>query len=144
MSYTTSPQSDAPLGVGSLIGDSFTILFRHFLTVVLLAVVPTLSGLVVSGMLIGFDGVLGVNQPETINLTSFTPVLVSALVQFVSYGLTIGLLVQMAYDAKLERPLQPRRYLEPALRAIIPISILSIAVAFMVGLGFVALIVCCV
>ena len=141
MTNTTNPQSDAPLGVGSLIGDSFTILFRHFLTVVLLAVVPTLIGLTVSGMLVGLDTALGFNQPETTDVTAFTPLLISILVQFVVYGLTSGLLVQMAYDAKLERPLQPSRYFDPALRAVFPLSILSVAVALMVALGFAALVV---
>ena len=49
-----------PLGVGAIISESFSILFKHLGKVMLLALVPTLFGIVVSGMLNGWGYALGV------------------------------------------------------------------------------------
>ena len=39
--------------------------------------------------------------------------------------MTIALLVQLACDAKLERPPKPRSYISPALAVAVPIAILG-------------------
>ena len=46
MSDTTSLRPKAALGVGSIVGESFSILMRHFVKVMILAVIPTLLGYV--------------------------------------------------------------------------------------------------
>jgi hypothetical protein len=140
MTYSESQQSDAPLGVGSIIGDSFSILFRHFPTVLMLAVIPTLAGLLVSGMLTGFDQILGLAQPSLEGGGTAISYVLAILVQVVAYGLTVALLVQMAYDAKLERQLRLSSYFGPALGAVIPIAVLGFVSGILVGIGAVFLI----
>ena len=117
MTFTGNSPSDAPLGVGSIVGDSFTILFRHFFSVMVLAIIPTLIGVVASGLLIGFDATLGRSEPVFSGGADILRFLLTILGQIVAYSLTVGLLVQLAYDAKLGRPLQAPLQLPFARRA---------------------------
>jgi hypothetical protein len=141
MTFTANSPSDAPLGVGSIVGDSFTILFRNFFSVMVLAIVPTLIGVVASGLLIGFDATLGRSEPVFSGGADILRLLLSILGQIVAYSLTVGLLVQLAYDAKLGRPLQLGRYVGPALSAVVPMAVLSLVVGILVGVGFLLLVV---
>jgi len=59
----------------------------------------------------------------------------------VVYSITTALLVQLAYDAKLSRPVQLGRYFGPALSAVVPLAVLSIVVSILVGIGLVLLVV---
>ena len=60
---TTPPQ--VPLGVGMLIGDSFSILFRNFVPVVVIAFVPSILGVLLSGYLVGFETLLSLDVGES-------------------------------------------------------------------------------
>ncbi|MGL4237355.1 hypothetical protein [Tabrizicola sp.] len=143
MSYSSStPQTGAPLGVGAVVSESFSILMRHFLPVVLLAFVPTLIGNLISVALIR-QGVLGVTaDPGNASVSAIlVPTLLMIVVQLVVYGLATALLVQLAYDAKLERPLRLASYFGPAIAAIVPIAILGIAGGLVMAVGLMALVV---
>ena len=52
-----------------------------------------------------------------------------------------ALLVQLAYDAKLGRPIQLGRYVGPAMSAVVPLAILSIVTTILVMLGMMLFIV---
>ena len=141
MTYSPNAQTGAPLGVGSIVGGSFSILMGHFVTVVLLALVPTLIGLVLSGMMNGWGVALGSVQPAFTDGGQITAFVLSVVVQLVAYGVSTALLVQAAYDAKLERPLTPSRYTGPAMKAALPIAILSLIAGILTGIAFIALVV---
>jgi hypothetical protein len=142
MTYSSNVQTTgAPLGVGTIVGDSFSILLRHFPTVVILAIIPTLIGLAISGVLSGWDVALGISEPQFTSAADLVPFLLSIVGQLVTYGVTTALLVQMAYDAKLQRPLTPGRYLGPAMSAALPIAILSLVSGLLMVIGFVAVVV---
>jgi hypothetical protein len=143
LSYSSNVQNGASLGVGSIVGESFSILMRHFIAVVTLAFVPTLIGLVISGLLNGWDIVLGTSEPTFTGAADIAPslFLLSSIAQVVIYGVTTALLVQLAYDAKLARSINLGRYVGPAMAAALPIGLLSIAMGVMIGIGLVALVV---
>lgn len=141
MSYSSNVQTGAPLGVGTIVGDSFSILMRHFLSVVILAIIPTLIGLVMSGILTGWDVALGIREPAFTSGADVIPFGLSIIGQLVTYGVTTALLVQMAYDAKLQRPLTLGRYIGPAMGAALPIAILAIVSGILMVIGLVALVV---
>jgi hypothetical protein len=141
MSYSSNVQVGAPLGVGAIVSESFSILMRHFLSVVALAIVPTLIGLLFSGLLTGWSTALGTSQPEFSTGADVLRSVLSGIVQLALYGVTTALLVQLAYDAKLGRRLQPGRYVGPALGAAFPIAILGIVSGLLMVIGLVALIV---
>lgn len=139
-SASTSP-SGAALGVGSIISESFGILFRNFFAVLILAVVPTLLSVVISGLMNGWGVALGYGEPVNPDGGYFIRFALSLAAQIALSGITTALLVQMAYDAKLGRSLQLGKYVGPAISAVIPLSILGLAVGILVGLGTLALII---
>jgi len=136
MSDTAVSPQRIPLGVGMLIADSFSVLFRHFFPIILIAFVPTLLGVLVSGSLVGFEVAIGLEEaaePSGLELAT-------SLVDMIVYSVTTAFLVQLAYDAKLQRRIRMSRYIAPALRAIVPIIVLGFAVSLMAGIAAIALI----
>lgn len=135
----TSLAPRQPLGVGAIIGDSFSILFRNIPAVAILGFVPMLISILLSRLLVGWDETL---NTEVRNAEASIPALViNIILGIVLYGLVTALLVQMAYDAKLRRPVRPGAYVAPALSACIPIAVLGIATGILVGLAAIALVI---
>ncbi|MET1415956.1 hypothetical protein ABVF61_27045 [Roseibium sp. HPY-6] len=124
-----------PLGVGTLIADSFSILFRHIIPVVVIGFIPSLFGVLLGGYLVGFEAVLGLE--ETSASSGGASALIS-LIDLVVYSITTAFMVQLAYDAKLRRPVRIGKYIGPAMAAIFPIAILGIAVGLLMGLAALA------
>jgi hypothetical protein len=141
MSSTTTNPPAAALGVGSIISESFSILFGNFFAVLILSLGPTLLGIVISGLLNGWGVALGINDPVAADSAFVVKTLVALVIQIVLSGITTALLVQMAYDAKLQRPLQLGRYVGPGINAAVPIAILGLLAGILAGFGFLALIV---
>ena len=137
MSDTTAAHAKPPLGVGAIIGESFSILFKYFLQVIIIGFVPSLIGILISGALIGFDATLG-GEPELNDASSAIAFVLTLIVDIVVYTITTALLIQLAYDAKLQRPVQLMRYFGPALSAVVPLAILSIVAAILTGLATIA------
>ncbi|WP_029062640.1 hypothetical protein [Labrenzia sp. DG1229] len=134
-------QPRAPLGVGAIIGESFSILFGHFVQVIIIGFVPTLIGFLISGMLTGFNVALGLEAQDFSGAGSAVASVLSIVINMVVYSITTALLVQLAYDAKLSRPIRIGRYLGPAISVVVPLAIMTIAVTILVGIGLMLLIV---
>lgn len=141
MADTTSNLPKAPLGVGSLIAESFSILFGKFIPVVLMALIPTALGLVIGGLLIGFGAMTGTAAPDIGGPLAGFGFVLSTLIQLVVYGFATALLVQLAYDAKLNREITTGEYISNALRTLAPVVILSIVVGIGVGLASIAFVI---
>lgn len=141
MAVTTEEFTKVPLGVGSIVGESFSILFRNFLVVMILGFVPTLAGLWISEALLGlgFNAMLDGTGAST--ATGWIGYGAAVLVQIVIYGIMTALMVQMAYDAKLGRSVTLGRYFGPALRAAVPVAVLSLIAGILTVLAAMALIV---
>jgi len=140
MSDISARQRHAALGVGTIIADSFAILFRKFPAVVIMAFVPTVIGVVVSGLISGWNVALGLAEPNFVSAGSAIASLLSLLVDMVVYGVTAGLLAQLAYDARIGRPLRFGHYVPRALVAALPIAILGTISTILMLLGTAALI----
>jgi len=141
MTDATAAQPKAPLGAGSIIGESFSILFGHVFQIILVAFVPTLIGFIISGLLNGFDVALGQQPQDFSNASAGIGAALSFVINMVVYAITTALLVQLAYDAKLSRPIRIGRYISPALGAAVPLAILTIVVTVLLVIGFMLLIV---
>lgn len=129
-------QPKTPLGTGLLLRDSFSILARHFVQVLLIGFVPSLLGVLVSGNIVGFEVAIG---GEVSDLPGGDAV--TSLVDLVVYSITTAFLVQLAYDAKSQRPVHVLAYIGPALRALVPITIMGIVVSLASGLATLAFII---
>lgn len=139
MTMTPDTPAQTPLGVGKLISESLTILYRNIPAVMVLGFLPILAQLLISGLLLGWSFTFeGEGDPFASGAALFVIVL---LVQLGVYGLTTSLLVQMAYDAKLGRPIHPKRYVSPAIRAAIPVFILATVTGILTGIGIVFLVI---
>ncbi len=140
----TSTPTIAPkvsLGVGGIVSSSFSILFRNLIAVMIVAFIPSLIGLLVSVAMNGVGLTLGVDTGEPLAIGSPAMMVVGVILQFAIQGLTIALLVQLAYDAKLGNPITPVAYISPAIKAIVPIMVLSLVIGILAGIGFVLLII---
>ncbi len=134
-------QPRQPMGVTTLLGDSFSIFFGNFFKVYLLALGPTVIGLILSGALIGFGTLAGTSIPDFDGSSLAIAVVLVILIQFVVYAVTTALLVQLAYDAKMNRQPQLTRYLGPAFSSLLPLIILSIISGILMLIGLALLVV---
>lgn len=130
-----------PLGVGQIISESFSIFFGNIIKVVALGFIPTLIGLIIAGLLTGFDVALGSAEPDFFAPGAGALFAISTVVQMGIYGVTIALLVQMAYDAKQGKSRKLATYYAPALKAAFPIALLAIVSAILMGIGLLLLVV---
>lgn len=133
-----------PLGVGQIVSDSFSIFARHLIKIMLVGFIPTMIGLVISGLVMGFGITLGTEQPDpstVINGTFWAGFSVAMVAQLAIYSMTIALLVQLAFDAKVGNSHSIGEYFGPAIRAIVPIIVLGLIMYILVTLGFVLLII---
>ncbi|MEJ8561935.1 hypothetical protein QTO30_12405 [Yoonia sp. GPGPB17] len=136
---STGPK--APLGVGGIISNSFSILFRNLVAVMIVAFIPSLIGLLFSVATNGVGLTLGVATSEPLAVGSPAMIVIGVIIQLALQGLTIALLVQLAYDAKLGQPITPIAYIAPAIKAIVPIIVLSLVIGILAGIGFALLII---
>ncbi|WP_422041356.1 hypothetical protein [Roseibium sp.] len=134
-------QPRQPLGVTTLLGDSFAIFFGNFFKVYLLAFGPTLVGLILSGALIGFGTLAGTSVPDFDGTGIAIAIFLVIIIQFVVYAVTTALLVQLAYDAKMNRQPRMARYLGPAFSTLLPLIILSIISGILMMIGLALLVV---
>ncbi|MEM9710422.1 MAG: hypothetical protein AAF871_16745 [Pseudomonadota bacterium] len=130
-----------PLGVGNIISSAFSILFGNFFSVIILAFVPTLIGLVIQGALIGWSAMMGTGGPEDFASFSGVGYAISQVASLVIYGITVALMVQLAYDAKLGRPTRIGSYISPALRSAVPIAVLAFIMTILMIIGFLLLVI---
>lgn len=141
MADTSFRQPRIPLGLGSIIGESFSIFFKHFILIFNLAFIPNLLDQMISGLLTGFDVAVGTSDPRFDILTGAIGFMLSMITGVMARTFAAALLVQLAYDVKLNKPVRPGRYFVPVFGAILPLIVLGIISAVLVVLGFVLLIV---
>ena len=141
MTDTTLGQPKAALGVGSLIGESFSIFFRHFIPIIIIAYAMTVISVVISGLMVGFDVAMGIEQRPSNDVGDFILYYSTTLVKMAAGSLATALILQLAYDAKLHRPVSIARYVSPALSAFLPLVVLSVVQTILGTVGVVLLIV---
>lgn len=141
MSDVAPPAPNTPLGVGNIVSESFSILGKHFVSVLLLGLVPTLIGVIISGLTIGWGLTLGTGEIDVSQGFNWVPIVANVLLQICITAITTALLIQLAYDAKLNKKIVIGDYIGPALAAIVPIFVLSIVVGIASAIGFALLII---
>jgi len=139
--HTADTFSNAPLGVGAIVGETISIYFKNIVIATLLALIPTVAGIVISGILNGWGYALGMSGPNLATGPAWVSFALDILIQMVVYALATALLVQMAYDAKLNRSLTLGQYFAPALAAAAPIAILGAVVGVLTTLGLALLVI---
>ncbi|MEO0774882.1 MAG: hypothetical protein AAFZ04_17065 [Pseudomonadota bacterium] len=141
MAETSMSAPTQSLGVGALISESFSILFKNIPAVIMIGFLPMLASAVIGGMLQGWDAMLGTATPTFSSGGEIFMFILSMVVQMGIYGIMIAMLVQFAYDVKLGRSVNISRYFGPAMAALVPVVALTIVVTILVAIGFIALVV---
>ncbi len=141
MTDATAVSPHQPLGVGSIVSESFSILFRNLIPVAITSVVPILLGLIVSGLIIGFPAALGTSDPEFFGENAWILFILSVIFQLVFYAIVVASLVQLAYDAKLGRPFRYGNYAKAAIATIVPNVVIMVLVTILVGLAAIAFVI---
>jgi len=121
---TPAQASHQSLGSGALIGQSFRIMLRHPLPVLGPAFLVCLAALLLTGVLVGFEAALDLDE-QTFGQTSFVADITSGALDLTVFAIIAAVLAQLTRDAKLDRPLRLRGYVPPALAAAVPIALLN-------------------
>lgn len=143
MANTATNVQKTPLGVGSIVSDSFSILFGNFAKVLFLGFVCAFVSMAVEVSVLGLDAATGTADQNSIDATEQNgfATLLAFLVTFASYGLAAALINQLAYDAKLGRSNSVGKYFNVALPAIFPIVVLTLVISLLCVLGLIGLVI---
>lgn len=132
---TTFDSPHVPLKVGRIIGDTFYVLYRKFPVVLLLAFIPALIelklGNLINGASSGAEG----------DLETFAQILAVVLLSWTISGIVTAAIVQMSYDARLNRPVKLGRYVAATIRNLPAIVVLSVVASLLSTLGLALLVV---
>ncbi len=140
MADTTNQHIHIPFGVGTVISDTFSIFFRKIHIVLLLGFIPALVDVVLSLWL--FDSSFETTPAADIDWAAFWPAFAGlVLVSMVAVAFTSAMVIQFAYDTKLNRPAQIGRYFASAFNNLPAIAILSIITGILTIIGWVMLVV---
>jgi hypothetical protein len=126
-----------PLGVGGIIGDSFSIYFERFGLMFVLSLIPAIItvivALVIAGLKIGAS-----SAPAEVNVAAGLTIFLAVLGVVLASILSNALIVVAAFDTKIGRSVRIGVYVQRALAGIIPIIMLFIAIV-LIAAGPVAL-----
>ncbi|MEP1610769.1 MAG: hypothetical protein ABJL72_02490 [Roseobacter sp.] len=130
-----------PLGVGAIISNGFSILFKNFPKVLALGFIGALIVFLSDFLLLGANKTLSFGDPSTSEPSNVGAFLASLVITILVYSLTSALFIQLAYDAKLGRRNSIGTYIRFALPAVLPIAILSLVVGLLAAIGAIGLII---
>jgi hypothetical protein len=127
MTDATFRQPRIPLGVGSLIGESFSVLFRNFVLIFAITFVQILLGNLISGLLVGYDVAIEVKAPNITTAGEGIAYVLSFLSKTIADSLGTILLVQLVYEIKLRQSVRLVRLFDRVPSVILPMLVLNLA-----------------
>ena len=143
MTDTSKPtQNKPPLGFGQIVSESFSLLFGNIVAIAVAAIVPSILMIVLSGMTIGFGLTFGIEtvDPAALPQNLVWATVVNSVISLVVYGIISALIVQIAYDAKLGKGTNFKKYFSAAIQTIVPNVVLTLVVSILAALAMIALI----
>jgi hypothetical protein len=120
------------LGVGDILGDTFTILFGNMFKVMLLSLLPIIA-LIALAVLLIVPFVLG-GQPDNVLLV--IAIVAVGLMYFAALFIMTALIVRFAYDVKTGHPLRLGSYFSSTLSVLAPLLICSLVTGIAILFGF--------
>jgi len=141
MTDTMNAGGHVPLRVGSVVGDTFTILFQKLPAIVVLGFIPALVDVILNNAA-GYNNIDSADPSVEFDTSGLVfEALGVFLVSLVMMSLITAMLIQLSYDAKLGRPAQLGQYFSAAIRNIVAIVVLSFVASIIYMIGFALLIV---
>ncbi|MEL6316975.1 MAG: hypothetical protein AAFR16_04965 [Pseudomonadota bacterium] len=136
-----------PFDFGGVLSQTFSVFWRGFPTFFLLGLLAAVAGLAGQAALLGPGVLLAPEDPDWLLRTLEQPggwalfVISSAVLPVLAFSVATAMIVQAAYDVKLERPLRASAYVAPALTRLPWVVLISLIVTIAAALGMLALIV---
>lgn len=141
MTDAVNSGAHTPFGVGSVVGDSFSILFSKLPVVALLGFIPALFDVILTNSM-NLDTTASLEPGAEFDTAGFVGRFgVAFLFSLVMMSIITATLVQFSYDAKLGRSAQIGRYFSTAIRNLPAIIVLSIVASILYAIGFMLLII---
>ena len=134
------PEAHMPLGVGTIVGETFSIFFKKIHLVLLLGFIPALIEVIVNNYAVG-QSLDDIGTAGFDNTAFYSGVIVSALITLLAYAVTTAVIIQFAYDAKLGRAARIGSYFSAAVVNLPAIAVLSIVTTILYFIGLVFLVV---
>lgn len=116
-----------PLGTGTVIGESFSILLKNIVHVIVASAVPVILFFLPIGFMIGNNQMLDLEAPQfdwPVLLTYFA---ISLFAMCAAFSVSAAAVNKLAYDAKSFRTVKASSYFKPTLSAAPVIALLTIA-----------------
>ena len=133
MASIGSSDLEPSLGIGRILSQSFSILFRRFVLFFAISFVVQLAVLLIVRLIVPTPDIA---NPADLSAFSSIGTFVGILLGLVATSVTTGIIVVAAYDAWLGNPSRPGAYIGAALAAIVPLVVLSIVTNIGFVLGF--------
>jgi len=133
MTETLATPEPARLGIGAVIGDTFSVFFRRFLQVTILGMLPTLLAGLISFWVISpllFD-----------QGTRYLAVALNATVSMIGAGIAAALVIRYTFDARSGRRMQFGSYFSSTAQVLGPLTVCSVVTGgaiVLAGLAFIA------
>jgi len=104
-----------PFGVGQVVGESFSLLFKRFFVFFILSFVPAIISSLTTTAYFGTEYFSGQSSPAVVTeMTEPIGLIMVIVLPIVIYGLSTALIVCAAYDAKLGRAARIGQYFDLA------------------------------
>ncbi|WP_063832843.1 hypothetical protein [Labrenzia sp. DG1229] len=131
----------AHLGVGSILGESSSILVQYFLPILAIVFVPDFLLYWASNELTIYIYDVEMDYTWLSGSGALVAVGLAFLMGFVVFFVETALLVQLAYDAKLKHPMQLGQYFKVLITNLLPVVLLGIVVLLLIIPAVLALII---
>lgn len=137
---TSTDTPTVPLGVGTLISETFGLTASQFMRLVPILFVPNFFVSLASVLLVG-GNVLASTEPVPMQEPNVAGLVIVMLLQLVAGSLATAVVIMIIYDAKLGRRTDLGAAVRYALGYLVPIVVLSLAAGIASGLATLALVV---
>jgi hypothetical protein len=134
------PEVHIPLGVGNIVGETFSIFFKKIHIVLLLGFVPALIEVIANNYAVT-QTIEDIATENFNNTALYSGLIVSTLITLLAYAVTTAMIIQFAYDAKLGRKARIGSYFSAAVVNLPAIVVLSIVTTILYSIGMLFLIV---
>jgi hypothetical protein len=127
------------LGVGKIIGDTFSLFISQIGNIFVLVFLPTLAIVLIQYWLTPvLDPSDPAFNPEDISVGGQ---IVGIIVAMVGMSIISALVIRLAYDAKVGNPIRPAAYFSSAIAVIVPLVVCTLIVSIAASVAMIALIV---
>lgn len=130
MTDTTYNATREKLGVGEIIGDTFSIFFRRFFHIIGLSLLPAIAAFL---LILLAATPLALTGPS--DIAGIAIIVLLGAVMICAYFFITALVVRLAYDVKAGNRMRLGNYLSSAFQVIVPLIICSLISSFLIMVG---------